>query len=60
MFYTVTVKFQANRKLTDQETEALLGSIELQIQEPQDLEGEGVEYATVLQEIEIEGEGEGK
>ena len=56
MIYTITVKFKADRELTDQEKEALLGSIELQIQEPQDLEGEDAEYGTVLQETTIEGE----
>ena len=58
MIYTVTVKFEADRELNEQEKEALLGSIELQIQEPWNLEGEEEEYGTVMQEITIEGEGE--
>lgn len=56
MIYTVTVKFEADRELNEQEKETLLGSIELQIQEPWNLEGEEEEYGTVMQEITIEGE----
>jgi hypothetical protein len=58
MIYTVTVKFEASRKLDPEEVEALLGSIELQIQEPWNIQGEEEEYDTVLQEITIEGVGE--
>ena len=56
MIYTITVKFEADRELTDQEREWLLGSIELQIQEPQNYDGEDLEYGTVVQETTIEGE----
>lgn len=58
MIYTITVKFEADRELTEQEREWLLGSIELQIQEPQSFDGEELEYGTVVQETTIEGEGE--
>lgn len=54
--YQITVKFAADRELSTAEVEALLGSIELQIQEPQDLDGEDAEYATVVQETTIKGE----
>jgi phage-related minor tail protein len=57
MIYTIKLKFEADRELTAAEIEALLGSIELQVQEPQDLEGEDAEYGTVVQETTIEGEG---
>jgi hypothetical protein len=56
MMYTVTIKFQADRELNEREKEALLGAIELQIQEPWNAQGEEEEYATVLQEITIKGE----
>lgn len=55
--YQITVKFAADRELSMEEREALLGSIELQIQEPQDLDGEDAEYATVVHQTTIEGEG---
>ena len=58
MIYTITVKFEADRELTEQEREWLLGSIELQIQEPQSFDGEELEYGTVVQETTIEKEGE--
>ena len=58
MIYTITVKFDSNRPLTEQEREWLLGSIELQIQEPQNYDGEELDYATVVQETTLEKEGE--
>lgn len=58
MIYTITVKFEADRELKPKEVEALLGSIELQIQEPQTLDLEEAEYGTVVQQATIEKEGE--
>lgn len=55
--YEITIKFAADRELSNEEREALLGSIELQIQEPQDLDGEDAEYATVVHQTTIEGGG---
>jgi len=59
MIYEVKVKFSSTRKLSKKEIEDLLGSIELQVIEPQDRDGEDARYGTVVQEIMIEGEGEG-
>lgn len=56
MIYTVTIKFQTDRELDEQEKEALLGSIGLQVEEPWNMQGEEEEYATVVQEITIKGE----
>ena len=58
MKYTVTLTFEADRELNEQEKEMLIGSLELQIQEPWNTDGEEDEYSTVLQDITIEGEGE--
>ena len=60
MIYTVTVKFQADRELNEQQKEWLLGSIQLQIQEPQNYAGDDLDYTTVLQGTTIEGEKEGE
>lgn len=56
MIYTIKAKFETNRELTAQEIEWLLGSIGLQIEEPQDYEGNDLDYGTVVQETTIEGE----
>ena len=58
MIYTIKAKFQTDRELTPQEIEWLLGSIGLQIEEPQDYEGNELNYGTVVHETTIEGEGE--
>lgn len=57
MIYTVTVKFEADRPLSEEERGWLLGSIELQIQEPQNYDGEELEYGTVVHETTLEEEG---
>lgn len=58
MKYAVTLTFTADRELNEQEKEMLMGSLELQIQEPWDINGEDEEYCTLLQDITIEGEAE--
>lgn len=57
MTYTITVKFDADRELTEYEKEMLLGSIELQIQEPQNYDGDDLEWGATVEEISIKGEG---
>ena len=56
MIYTIKVEFDADRELTAEEIEALLGSIELQIEEPQNYEGEDETYATIVHKATIERE----
>ena len=44
--YKVEVIFTSDKELTEKELEALLSMIELQVQEPQSLEGEDEEWTS--------------
>ena len=56
MKHTITIRFTTDSPLTEQEMNNLISIIALQVQEPQDLEGN--DEAWTAREITVEREGE--